>query len=609
MKFKSIQINSYKSFSESEEIQLSEGFNVIVGSNNVGKTALAEALSLRIQNRPHRSLETNNPGDNNSNVNITIGIDSSELKSITNNKIRILVPVPPKTNKTDINGKLEAFKSSLKDEILIKCKLLEQKFTSTYLHPYFKTHHSTPNSMYGMDVYIDKGTGDYVLRKQAFVSIDNTNNFTTQISNTLKNEIYFFNAERLNVSESQIATTPTLKPNASNLAQVLHLLQSKNLNRFQRFNDFVSKIFPDIKQITIPPISGNMAGILIWTVPPDTERDDLAVSLAESGTGIGQVLAILYVVLMAEHPKTIIIDEPQSFLHPGAIRKLFDILKQHKQHQYIVTTHSPTVVNSANAKTILLVSKKGGESQVENIDVDIINDQHLFLSAIGARLSDVFGADSILWVEGKTEELCFPLILSGLSRDQKALFGTSILGVIHTGDFEGKHSKTIFEIYSRLSKGAGLLPPAIGFVFDSEERTDENKKDLVRQSNGQIHFLPRRMFENYLLHPPAIASILTTLEVTKSPVTATDVQNWLEKNKFITKYYGEKGIDEINWLEKTHGAKILDDIFSYFSEDTHVYHKIEHGVELTKWLIKNTPERLNDIYTLIVEILETNEIE
>lgn len=50
--------------------------------------------------------------------------------------------------------------------------------------------------------------------------------------------------------------------------------------------------------------------------------------LAESDTGIGQVLAILYVVIMAKYNQVIIIDEPQSFLHPGAVRKLIEILKQ-----------------------------------------------------------------------------------------------------------------------------------------------------------------------------------------------------------------------------------------------------------------------------------------
>ncbi len=52
------RITNYKSFRDSREVSLSPGFNVIVGANNAGKTALAEALSLRYSDKPHRSLDT-----------------------------------------------------------------------------------------------------------------------------------------------------------------------------------------------------------------------------------------------------------------------------------------------------------------------------------------------------------------------------------------------------------------------------------------------------------------------------------------------------------------------------------------------------------------------
>src|SRR6266702_2597007 len=51
-------VQNYKSIRATPEIQLTPGFNVIVGQNNVGKTALVEALSLRAGSQPHRSRET-----------------------------------------------------------------------------------------------------------------------------------------------------------------------------------------------------------------------------------------------------------------------------------------------------------------------------------------------------------------------------------------------------------------------------------------------------------------------------------------------------------------------------------------------------------------------
>jgi predicted ATP-dependent endonuclease of OLD family len=91
-----------------------------------------------------------------------------------------------------------------------------------------------------------------------------------------------------------------------------------------------------------------------------------------------------------------------------------DVLKQYPKHQYVVTTHSPTAVTSAAPETLLLVQKSGTESTIEPIDVIKTEQLRLFLSEVGASMGDVFGADSILWVEGATEENCFPLIVAGV---------------------------------------------------------------------------------------------------------------------------------------------------------------------------------------------------
>ena len=53
-----LQIQDYKSYLASEEIGLTPGFNVIVGQNNAGKTALVEALSLRFDSKLHMSMTT-----------------------------------------------------------------------------------------------------------------------------------------------------------------------------------------------------------------------------------------------------------------------------------------------------------------------------------------------------------------------------------------------------------------------------------------------------------------------------------------------------------------------------------------------------------------------
>jgi len=58
MYFSDIQISNYKSYRNSTQLDLKTGINIVIGKNNVGKTALLDALSLQFQANPHRSIET-----------------------------------------------------------------------------------------------------------------------------------------------------------------------------------------------------------------------------------------------------------------------------------------------------------------------------------------------------------------------------------------------------------------------------------------------------------------------------------------------------------------------------------------------------------------------
>src|SRR5262249_9090607 len=55
MWIKSFRVLNYKSFEDSGVHTLSRNMNVVVGQNNVGKTALLQALAQRIDHQPHKN--------------------------------------------------------------------------------------------------------------------------------------------------------------------------------------------------------------------------------------------------------------------------------------------------------------------------------------------------------------------------------------------------------------------------------------------------------------------------------------------------------------------------------------------------------------------------
>jgi hypothetical protein len=314
-------------------------------------------------------------------------------------------------------------------------------------------------------------------------------------------------------------------------------------------------------------------------------------------------------VLTSQEPRTIIIDEPQSFLHPGAAKKLVEILreKEFAKHQYFMATHSPMIIAAANPSTIVKLRYEDCETTASVMNSEDVKEQRSLLAELGVSLSDVFGADNILWVEGPTEERCFPLILEKVAK--KPLRGTQILAIKNTGDLEGKRGHVIFHIYDKLSGGKSLFPPAIGFVLDSEGRSEREVEDLKRRTHNPVEFLPRRMYENYLLHPEAIAIVINKEDESREePLSSTEVQEWLDKTKqeghYLPKGVQKEGLSDSEWLCKVDGANLLKSLFTEFSEARVEFSKTKHSFELTEWLVEKEPDRLSELAEFLQNVLD-----
>src|SRR5262249_29616770 len=167
---------------------------------------------------------------------------------------------------------------------------------------------------------------------------------------------------------------------------------------------------------------------------------------------------------------------------------------------------------TANPSTLTLVVKdRGKPSVLKSILPDDQNDLTLCLETVGARLSDVFGADQVLWVEGKTEAKCFPLIVEKVLG--QSLLGTAIVQVDNSGDFEGKDAERVIKVYERLSEGSALIPRTLGFIFDRERKNAKQIEDLERRlGRDRVRLLNRTMIENYFLCPQALTSVMLKLD-------------------------------------------------------------------------------------------------
>ena len=76
------------------------------------------------------------------------------------------------------------------------------------------------------------------------------------------------------------------------------------------------------------------------------------------------------------------------------------------------------------------------KTNIRELDQTDVDSARQMLDEIGSRLSDVFGADAVIWVEGPTEEECFPLCTCKPTAKQKPP-GVVIARLRGTGDLEG----------------------------------------------------------------------------------------------------------------------------------------------------------------------------
>ncbi len=182
--------------------------------------------------------------------------------------------------------------------------------------------------------------------------------------------------------------------------------------------------------------------------------------------------------------------------------------------------------------------------------------------------------------------------------------------------FSGFHAEVIgalepflysfLEIYERLSHSQSLLPPALGFIFDQDGRPEQKQKELIHKSQGKLTFLPRQLYENYLLNANAIAEVINRFDNRESPLTTSDVQAWIDQHKGEQKYYWSQPPGSEMWQIHIHGAKFLDALFCDLTETRVNYKagKVRYSAALTEYLIEHAPDDLRELANLLQSKLD-----
>lgn len=588
MRLLKARIIGFQSFGDSGDMEFADGINLLVGQNNAGKSAVLRALQPTLPDDRHRTPDRwedfRLPEPQ---VGLTIDISGSEFRYALLQSGTAHVPVPP-------GAETEQYMTNLlsKTHILVD---VTRRSSSNFAANYPGHGEFSSQGTGSQQCALVRQRGGELYFEERYQGDDNTADVVLEM---WRRNMFYFSAERMLVGQSGTSHAPRLDPNAQNLPAVLLTLSGDRGNVFHKLVRHVREILPTVGNVSVRPLpNNNNIEVRVWPTE-SMERFELSFPLLQSGTGVAQVLAILTAVMTVEDA-VILIDEINSFLHPAAVKSLLRILQsEYSRHQYIISTHSPDVISFSNPSTIHIVKRTGYNSVVNKINLADVDTFREVAEHLGVSMADVFAADRVIWVEGPTEELCFPLLFQWETGEVLPR-GTIFTSVLATGDFLAKRrdKQLVYQVYQRLSQAAVPLVVSAAFSFDSENLTDKEKEDMVRDAQGAVHFLPRRHIECYLINPRAIAEFLSERDHTARAISATAVAT-----KLADLAAGEFKIPEWNgdiwnpaWLARVDAANLIAQACAQLSEQRVTFNKKNDTLALLKGVKADAPGQVAEL--------------
>lgn len=343
MKLERIEVRNYRSLfhdydaKESFVMELGDGMNAIAGPNNVGKSNVLRALSLALDPdfRFDRSLDMPAAWQwSKPTVTLTFKVPEKGRPSREKTLLKLV-----DTYERNVNPNV---KRTYADECEIRLRVTIEGAEDSVgtRREVFVVRGGGARSLNDDDPVARKAL-DSFHRCFHFVKIESgqslesllEGNFRDILHNVLKEDLRteFEAAEKMRTRYGED-------------------LQGGLLKRLSdRINEEVSELFPEIKGVSLSP---QVASLDETLAKMRVRVSDLAVTdLADKGTGVrgGLIIAMLrHFAEVGKRSMLFAVEEPESFLHPGAqeqLREDLEALAQRSDISLLVTTHSPYIVS------------------------------------------------------------------------------------------------------------------------------------------------------------------------------------------------------------------------------------------------------------------------
>lgn len=391
MRLIEFSVKNYKVFKDTFSINFSnDSIAILTGRNNTGKSTILEAINCFFQKETKAKTIPNDCfSTRNTKIVLKAVFESAEDKiTIVKKYKEESAPIFYDENDKEIKGNHQ-LKEKL-DEILIN-------------KPFYITPSMLPDDINSL-----------------------IQNIYTEI---LKNNLEKLESEAGSSEESELAEEyAQLKKSYPEFLRKLKLNTDKLLAEVSGdVSENLRNLFSN-EDLSLNVVGGESEGFSSSDILKSTSSSvhinsnkQTKMPLGNQGTGL-QRMSLIYLIqnmiekkLMGESDnKLLLIDEPEAFLHPEAVRALSrSLYKIGEQMPLMISTHSPILIDLSERHTSIQVFRVGEKEAIqlyksisEKFDEDDIKNMKI-LNYVDSYVNEFFFADRVVIVEGDTEYIAF----------------------------------------------------------------------------------------------------------------------------------------------------------------------------------------------------------
>lgn len=576
LRISGFRLENWGPFLDSGWVELNSGLTFIIGKNNSGKSWALRGLSGR-DAESHLS-PAGNPVPTPPTLTLRCKADSAAALQLLNEAGGIWIPRPTEIRSADAAA---LFREHLERHGFVLERRYPNGNTSS---DYYAAH--VPYSALPQWCYFHPDLGQTPATTKAMEVLN-------KASDQERYTVQLFDPRRTDFSQCVDSGAKEIGIGGESLATAIAKRLGNHL-KYAEFMNLVRRVIPDLRHVTAET-GNNQARLLSWLEDPGLGSGETKIELSKCGAGVGHVLALVYLAFY-ERNRTLLLDEPQAYLHPSACRELVRVFQDLKDngHRIVIATHSTAMLAEAMPVNVIEVQREEGHSVFKPKQAADFREALASLATVGARWSDVFGPDRLVWVEGETEAACYPILFQTL-RSQR---GITFVPLHATGDLVGKKAekaKFAFNSYSKVTANLSLAGRCL-IVLDRETLSAETRNAIIAQfPKGTLVFTTDQMFEDLLLDAEAISKRLCTLlEGMEQAPPIESIPRQVEK--------------ALNSRTKDDSAAtVLKNLYDTISEQRIEYRKVEEGIELTRLILRSTPEKFTPLVVWLEEQLKKSQ--